>query len=349
MIHPGAASNTQRHCLSMKFGRTAGTFVRGFGLAMALMAPSVCSGQLAPADSSWSSARPMRLIAPFTPGGPVDIGARLLAPRLQEALGVPVHVENVPGGSGNIGTALVAKAPGDGTTVLVISSSFVVNPSMFNLSYSIDKDLTAVSLVGLGPQVILVHPSVPATNMSEFIALVRANPRKYSYGSAGTGSPGFLAGIMLNQAFGLDLQHVPFQGGGPAVTSTVGGHTPMVITTISSAGGHIQSGTVRALAQTGESRSPALPNVPTLSEQGIAGQESDVILGVLVPSTSSKRIVERLYREIAKIVSQAEFKEQIAAVGFDVVGSRPEEFDARIKSEIAKWSKVISASGLGPR
>ena len=349
MINSGAASTTQRHCLSMKLRGAAGVIVGGFGLAMALLAPSICSGQPIPADQSWNPTRPIRLIAPFAPGGPVDIGARLLAPRLQEALGVQVHVENVPGGSGNIGTALVAKAPGDGTTILVISSSFVVNPSMFNLSYNIDKDLAAVSLVGLGPQVILVHPSVPATNMTELISLVKANPRKYSYGTAGTGSPGFLAGVMLNQAFGLDLQHVPFQGGGPAVTSTVGGHTPMVITTISSAGGHIQSGTVRALAQTGESRSPALPNVPTLSEQGITGQESDVILGVLVPSTSSKGIVERLYREIAKIVSQSEFKEQIAAVGFDVVGSRPEEFDERIKSEIAKWSKVISASGLGPR
>ena len=320
-----------------------------FGLAIALITSGVCHGQPAPVGPSWNATRPIRLIAPFAPGGPVDIGARLLAPRLQEALGVQVHVENVPGGSGNIGTALVAKAPGDGTTILVISSSFVVNPSMFNLSYNIDTDLTAVSLVGLGPQVILVHPSVPATNMTELIALVKANPGKYSYATAGTGSPGFLAGVMLNQAFGLDLQHVPFQGGGPAVTSTVGGHTPIVITTISSAAGHIQSGSVRALAQTGEGRSPALPNVPTLSEQGITGQESDVILGVLVPGTSPNEIVDRLYREIVKIVSQPEFRERIAAVGFDAVGSRPEEFDARIKLEIGKWSKVIKASGLRPQ
>ena len=325
-------------------------FVRAFVLASGIIAYDTSLAQQPGSNAAiWNPTRPIRLIAPFAPGGPVDIGARLLAPKLQEALGVQVHVENVPGGSGNIGTGLVAKSPGDGTTVLVISSSFVVNPSMFNLNYNIDADLTAVSLVGLGPQVILVHPSVPATNINELIVLVKANPGKYSYGTAGTGSPGFLAGVMLNQEFGLDLQHVPFQGGGPAVTSTVGGHTPIVITTISSASGHIQTGTVRALAQTGSKRSPALPNVPTLEEQGIKGQESEVILGALVPRASSQEIIDRLYLEIVKIVAQPDFRERIAAVGFDAVGSKPEEFDARIKSEIAKWAKVIDASGLRPR
>jgi tripartite-type tricarboxylate transporter receptor subunit TctC len=293
--------------------------------------------------------RPIRLVAPFAPGGPVDVGARLLAPKLQDALGAQVYVENMPGGSGNIGTAVVAKAAPDGYTVLVISSSFVVNPSMFKLSYDAEKDLAPVSLVGLGPQVILVHPSVPATNMKELIALVKANPGKYSFGSAGTGSPGYLAGVMLNHSFGIDLQHVPFQGGGPAVTSTVGGHTPMVITTISSAAGHIQSGALRALATTGAQRSPALPNVPTLAEQGIRDQESDVILGVLVPRETPKPIVDRLHGEIVKIVAQPEMKEKLAVVGFDAVGSTPAEFEARIRSEIAKWAKVIRAAGMTPQ
>ena len=293
--------------------------------------------------------RQLRLVAPFAPGGPVDVGARLLAPKLQDALGAQVYVENIPGGSGNIGTAAVAKAAPDGYTVLVISSSFVVNPSMFKLTYDAEKDLAPVSLVGLGPQVILVHPSVPATNMKELIALVKANPGKYSFGSAGTGSPGYLAGVMLNQSFGIDLQHVPFQGGAPAVTSTVGGHTPMVITTISSAAGHIQSGALRALATTGTQRSPALPNVPTLAEQGIRDQESDVILGLLVPRETPQPIIDRLHGEIVKIVAQPEMKEKLAVVGFDAVGSTPAEFEARIKSEIAKWAKVIRAAGMAPQ
>jgi tripartite-type tricarboxylate transporter receptor subunit TctC len=315
---------------------------------MYLLAASACQAQaVTPGNSDFS--RPIRLVAPFAPGGPVDVGARLLAPKLQEALGVQVYVENVPGGSGNIGTAVVAKAPGDGSTLLVISSSFVVNPSMFKLSYDIDRDLAAVSLVGLGPQVILVHPSVPATNMQELTALVKANPGKYAYGSAGTGSPGFLGGVMLNQAFGLDLQHIPFAGGAPAVTSTVGGHTPMVITTISSAAGHIQNGALRALAQTGAKRSPSLPNVPTLAEQGIHDQESEVILGVLVPGTTPRPIVDRLNQEIVKIVARPEMKEKLAAVGFDAVGSTPAEFDARIKLEIAKWAKVIRDANVRPQ
>ena len=233
--------------------------------------------------------------------------------------------------------------------MLVISSGFVVNPSMFKLSYDWEKELAPVSLVGLAPQVILAHPSVPATNMQELIALVKANPGKYSYGSAGTGTPGFLAGEMLKQAYGIDLQHVPFQGGGPAVVSTVGGHTPLVFTTISSASGPLQQGSIRPLAVTSAKRSPALPNVPTLAEQGIPDQESDVILGVFVPGTTPKEIIDRLHGEIVKIVADPEIKRRLAAVGFEAVGSTPAEFDARVKAEIAKWAKVIRDAGLKPQ
>jgi tripartite-type tricarboxylate transporter receptor subunit TctC len=293
--------------------------------------------------------RPIRIVAPFAPGGPVDVGARLLAPKLQEALGVQVYVDNVAGGSGNIGTAAVAKAPGDGYTVLVISSGFVVNPSMFKLSYDWEKELAPVSLVGVAPQVILVHPSVPAADMRELIALIKASPGKYSYGSAGLGTPGYLAGEMLRQTYGIDLQHVPFQGGGPAVVSTVGGHTPIVITTISSAIAPLQQGAVRPLAVTSSRRSPTLPNVLTLAEQGIADQESDVILGVLVPATTPRAIVDRLNGEIVRIVADPDIVHRLAAVGFEPVGSTPAEFDARIKTEIAKWAKVMRNAGLTPQ
>lgn len=319
--------------------------MRMLARTLVVIAALATAGVAQAQTASWPN-RPIRLMAPFAPGGPVDVGARLLAPKLQEALGVQVYVENVPGGSGNIGTAQVAKAPGDGYTALVISSGFVVNPSMFNLTYDWEKELAPVSLIGLAPQVILVHPSVPAKDMKEFIALVKANPGKYSYGSAGLGTPGYLAGEMLRQTFGIDFVHVPFQGGGPAVTSTVGGHTPAVITTISSAGGHIKQGTLRALAVTSAQRSPTLPDVATLAEQGIANQESDVILGVLVPATTPKEIVSRLHDTLVKIVAQPEIKERLAAVGFDAVGSTPEAFDARIRLEIAKWAKVIREAGI---
>jgi tripartite-type tricarboxylate transporter receptor subunit TctC len=219
---------------------------------------------------------------------------------------------------------------------------------MFKLTYDIDKDLAPVSLVGIGPQVVLVHPSIPATNMKELISLAKANPGKFSYASAGAGSPGYLAGLMLNQAFGIDLQHVPFQGGAPAVTSTVGGHTSFVITTIASAAGHIESGALRALATTGAQRSQILPNVPTLAEQGILDQESEIILGVLVPSSTPRHIISRLHQEVAKIVANPEIKTRLAAVGFEAVGSSPEIFSQRLKAEISKWSKVIGAANLRP-
>ena len=239
-------------------------------------------------------------------------------------------------------------APGDGYTVLVISSTFVVNPSMFKLTYDIDKDLLPVSLVGIGPQVVLANPSIPATNMKKLITLAKANPGKFSYASAGAGSPGYLAGLMLNQVFGIDLQHVPFQGGAPAVTSTVGGHTSFVITTIASAAGHIESGALRVLATTGAQRSQILPNVPTLAEQGILDQESEIILGVLVPSSTPRHIISRLHQEVAKIVADPEIKTRLAAVGFETVGSSPEIFGQRLKAEISKWSKVIGAANLRP-
>src|SRR5205807_2595738 len=236
--------------------------------------------------------------------GPVDVVARLLAPKLAENFGQQFYVENHPGASGNIGTALVAKAPGDGTTLLVISSTLVVNPSLSEkLGFDTIKDLAPISLIGVSPQILLVHPSVPATNVKELIAWVKAAPGKHSYAHAGIGTPGYLAGEMLKQAFGLDLVAVSFNGGGPAITSTIGGHTPILSTSLSTAAGHIKQGTVRTLAVTSARRSPALPDVPTLAEAGAPGQESDIILGVLVPAGTPRGVIDRLHREIVRIVA----------------------------------------------
>src|SRR6516225_3158628 len=236
------------------------------------------------AQTSGYPDRPVKMIAPFAPGGPVDAVARVLAPKLSEGLGQQFYVENHPGGSGNIGTALVARAASDGYTVLVISSTLVVNPSLFaRLGFDTTADLAPVSLVGVSPQVLLVHPSVPAASVMELVAWVKAAPGKYSYAHAGLGTPGYLAGEMLKQAFALDLAAVSFNGGAPALTSTIGGHTPILYTSPSTAGGHIREGSVRALAVTGAHRSSALPQIPTLAEAGAPGQESEIILGVLVP------------------------------------------------------------------
>jgi tripartite-type tricarboxylate transporter receptor subunit TctC len=294
--------------------------------------------------------RPVRLIAPFAPGGPVDVVARVLAPKLSEIFGQQFYVENHPGASGNIGTALVAKAPGDGYTILVISSTLVVNPSLFGkLGFDTYIDLAPISLVGVSPQILLVHPSVPAHDIAELIAWVKASPGKYGYAHAGVGTPGFLAGEMFKQAFGLDLVAVSFNGGAPAMTSTIGGHTPILYTSISTAGGYIKQGSVRPLAVTGARRSPALPDVPTLAEAGAPNQESEIILGLLAPSGTPREIIDRLQREIIRVLAMPQIHERLAALGFEPIGSSPEEFADRIRAEIEKWAKVIRAAGLAPQ
>src|SRR5262245_23011023 len=291
--------------------------------------------------------RPVKLVAPFAPGGPVDAVARVLAPKLSERFAQQFYVENHPGGSGNIGTSLVAKAPADGYTILVISSTLVVNPSLFTkLGFDTTTDLAPVSLVGVSPQVLIVHPSVPAASVKELVAWVKASPGKLSYAHAGTGTPGYLAGEMLKQAFGLDLVAVSFNGGGPAITATIGGHTPILYTSISTAAGHIKQGSVRALAVTGAHRSPALPDVPTLAEAGARDQESDIILGLLVPGGTPQAVIDRLNRAIIAIVAMPEVRERLAALGFEPIASTPGEFADRIKWEIDKWAKVIRAADI---
>jgi tripartite-type tricarboxylate transporter receptor subunit TctC len=301
---------------------------------------------LAHAQSPYPT-RPVRLVAPFAPGGPVDVVARLLAPKLSDSLGQQFYVENHPGASGNIGTALVAKAPADGHTVLVISSTLVVNPSLFEkLGFDTEKDLAPISLVGVSPQILLVHPSVPASNLKELIAWVKAAPGQHSYAHAGLGTPGYLAGEMLKQAFGLDLVAVSFNGGGPAITSTIGGHTPVIFTSISTAAGHVKQGTVRALAVTGAQRSPALPDVLTLAESGAPDQDSEIIAGLLVPGGTPPEIVERLNRETVKVVAMPDVRARLTALGFEPIGSTPKQFAERIRWEIDKWAKVIRAAGI---
>ena len=315
--------------------------------AIVLVLAALLAAETGFAQPSTYPNRPVKMVAPFAPGGPVDVVARVLAPKLSEGFGQQFYVENHPGGSGNIGTALVAKAPPDGYTVLVIGSTLVVNPSLFpKLGFDTTTDLAPVSLVGVSPQVLLVHPSVPASSVKELVAWVKASPGQHSYAHAGVGTPGYLAGEMLKQAFGLDLVAVSFNGCGPAITSTIGGHTPILYTSISTAAGHIKQGTVRALAVTSARRSPALPEVSTLAEAGAPDQESEIILGVLVPRGTPRDLIDRLHREIARIVALPEVRERLSALGFEPIGSTPEEFAVRIKWEIDKWANVIRTAGI---
>ncbi len=254
-------------------------------------------------------ARPVRVIVPYAPGGVTDVVARLIAQKLSEHLGKQFFVENVPGASGNIGTAQAAKAAPDGYTVLVVFSSYVVNPTLFDkVPYDPYKDLDPVTLATTSTTVLVVNPSVPAQTVKELVALVRANPGKYSFASAGAGTQSHLAGEQFRLSLGLDLVHVPFNGGGPAIASVLAGHTPVGFNSPTASVQQIRDGKVRALGVTGERRSQSMPEVPTMGEGGYPDIKGDSWVGVLVPAGTPKDVVALLNREIAKILALPDMK-----------------------------------------
>src|SRR5215212_353241 len=247
---------------------------------------------------------PIRLIVGFTAGGPTDVIARLVAQKLSESWGQQIYVENLPGAGSNTASATVAKAPPDGYTVLAISTGFIVNASLYaKIPYDPVKDFAAVTLVAASPNVLVTHPSVPAKDIKELIALIKANPGKYSFAGPGIGSTPHLSGELFKLKFGLDLVHVPFGGAGPAIQSTVAGHTPLAFTALPPAIQQVREGTLRAYAILSEKRVPALPNVPTMAEAGIPDQEADTLTGIVVPTGTPRVIIDQWQRDVARIVA----------------------------------------------
>jgi tripartite-type tricarboxylate transporter receptor subunit TctC len=294
--------------------------------------------------------RPVRAVVAFAPGGVTDTFARLMAQRLTEQLGKQVYVENIAGASGNIGTGQVARAAPDGYTILFAFSSHVVNPTLFaRVPYDPIKDFDPVTLAVASTTVLTVNPSVPAKTVKELVDLIKANPGKYSFGSAGAGTQAHLAGEQFRLSLGLDLVHVPFGGGGPAVAAVVAGHTPISFVSPQAAMQHVREGTVRALAVTSKTRSQIFPDVPTMAEAGYPEIEGDGWVGILVPAGTPAEIIAILYRESAKILAQPDMKERLAALGYDLVASTPKEFAARIAAEIEMWAKVIRAANIKPQ
>jgi len=291
--------------------------------------------------------RPVRIIVPFTAGGPATVMAHLIAQPLSESWGQSFYVENLPTGASNVGSATAAKSPPDGYTLLVVTPSFVINPSLYaKLAYDPIRDFTPVILAVASPHVLLVNPSFPAKNVKELVALAKANPGKYSYASAGTGQSAQLAAELFKLAFGLDIVHVPFNGGAPAVNSTMGGHTQMAFNALPSAAALIKEGKLRALAVTSGERAPEFPDVPTLAEAGAPGQVSLYFQGIVAPAGTPKDIVDQLYREIEKILARPDVKDRLAAIGFGVTISSPEEFQVQLKAEAARWAKVIRDANI---
>jgi tripartite-type tricarboxylate transporter receptor subunit TctC len=295
---------------------------------------------------SWP-VRPVKVIVGFTPGGPTDLVARLLAQKLSEQTGKNFYIENLPGAGGNVGAVRAAQSPPDGYTLLVTGGNITNNPFLFaNPGYDPIKDFAAVTLAAATPVVLAVNPEVPAHTVKELVAWVRANPGKESFASPGTGTPPQLVGSLFAQSQHLDLVHVPFNGGGSAVEATVGGHTPISFGAMAPAVPLIKAGQLRALAVTGNARSPALPDVPTMAESGFPEVEGVTWTAMVVPARTPQDIVAKLHDMIVKSLATPDIKGKLAAMAYAPIGDTPEECETFFKSEMDKWGKVIKDAGL---
>src|SRR3981081_2876439 len=319
--------------------------VRALSAILALL-PSM---MLLVGESSAESypSRPVRLIVPFAAGGPTDVIARIVAQKLSEEWGQQVYTENIPGAGGNTGVTMAARAPADGYTVLVVSTGFIVNPSMYaKISYDPVKDFAPITLVAASPNVISVNPDFSAKSMKELVALVKANPGKYSFAQPATGSTPHLAGELFKQKYGLDLVTVPFNSAALAINSTLGGHPPIAFTALPPAMSNIKDGKLRGLAVLASKRATALPDVPTNAEAGVPGLESDTLTGIVAPAGTPREIVERWRSGIDKVSGVPRDKQRLETLGFAPIANTPEEFGDRLKTEMARWGKVVRDANI---
>lgn len=310
-----------------------------FGLAL--------SALLSPALAQQYPTRAVRIIAPFAVGGPTDIMARIMAQKLTELHGQQVVVDNRVGAGGNIGIGLAANATPDGYTILVVSSAYVVNPGLYSKSvYDPAKSFIPISKMVASPNAFIVNPAVAAKSMQDLVKFIQANPKKFSMATPGIGTTPDLSAALFRLVTKLDYPTVPFNGAGPVVVAILGNQLPAGCAAITPAVQHILAGRLRALAVTSAKRAPAIPDVPTMTEAGFPGQESDTMQGMLVPAGTPPAIVKLLHADVAKILSQPEMREKLAGLGFETVASSPDEFAAQIRIEVAKWSKVIKDAGI---
>ncbi|HJQ59794.1 MAG TPA: tripartite tricarboxylate transporter substrate binding protein [Vineibacter sp.] len=308
------------------------------GIALAA-APALVSAQDYPN-------RPVRIVVPFGPGGPADVYARVLGQHLSDALKQPFVIDNKPGAGAVVGTDIVAKAPADGYTLLMMSNTHTTNETLIsNKPYALLKDLVPVVPVNASDLVLVVHPSVQAKTLAEFIALAKANPAKLSYASSGPGTPYHMAGELFKTMSGTDILHVPHRGSGEARNSVIGGHLQMMIDAVTAMAGNISAGQVRALATTGLKRTVILPDVPTASEAGVPGYEATIWLGIMAPAGTPQPIIDKLNAEIAKIIARPDIREAWAKQGAEPMTMTPAAFGTFLRGDIEKWAKVIAVSG----
>jgi len=308
-------------------------------LGAALTVPLASTAQEYPSKA-------IRFVVPFAPGGGTDIIGRVVAQALNDALGQPVVVDNRGGAGSTLGTEIVAKSPADGYTILFGNISLAFNATLYTkLRYDTIRDLAPISLSAVQPNILVIHPGLPAKSLKEFIELARANPGKYNYASAGTGSGTHLAAELLKLQTKIDIVHVPYKGTGPALTDLLGGQINMMVSTFASALPHVKSGRMRALGVTTAKRSPATPDVPTLIEGGVAGYDYSTWYGLLAPAGTPKAIIDKLNATNRKVLARDDIKQRLESQGVDPIVNTPAEFTAYVKSETEKWGKVVKATG----
>jgi tripartite-type tricarboxylate transporter receptor subunit TctC len=316
-------------------------------LAAVCVAFSALAFGIFPVAAAGYPEKPVKIVVPFAPAGPTDVMARLIAQKLSESLKQQFYVENHPGAGGNIGMMQVAKSAPDGYTILVTSSAFMVNPSLYAKNpFDPFKDFAPVMLAAASPNILVVNADFPAKTVKELVELIKKEPGKYNYAMPGAGTTPHLAGELFKLTFKLDLATVPFNGAGPAIQSAVAGHTPVAFTALPPTAPQIQAGKLRGLAVTAAKRSSALPDVPTMAEAGVTGQESETMQGIFLPAGTPKEIINLLNNEIVKAMAMLDVKEKCAQLGFEVVANKPDEFAAYIKKEVDKWGKVIKDANI---
>ena len=291
--------------------------------------------------------KPVKIVVPFGPGGPADVYARIVAQGLTETFKQQFIIENKPGAGALIGTEVVAKAAPDGYTLLMMSNTHTVNETLFaKRPYDLMRDLVPVAPVNSSDLVMVVHPSVPAKTLQEFVALAKAQPGKLSYASSGPGTPYHMAGELFKSMSGTDILHIPHKGSAEARNDVMGGHVQMMFDAVTAMKGSIDAGEVRALATTGLQRSSGMPNLPTVNESGVPGYEATIWLGIMAPKGTPQEIVDKLNAEIGKIIAKPEIRDAWAKQGAVPMTMTPDQFGAYLKQDIDKWAKVIKTAGI---
>ena len=306
-----------------------------------------CASAAAAQGTSAYPSKPIRLIVPFSPGGSADILARTVQPGLSAELGQPLVIDNRGGASSVIGTELAARAPADGYTLLLVTTTHTVNPSLMKkLPYDTIRDFTPVSLAASQPNILAVHPSVPAKSVKELVAYAKSKSAHLTYASGGSGSSPHLSGELLRLVAGIELTHVPFKGSGPGVTALLGGQVTMMFAGPLVFDPHIKAGKLRALAVADRKRSPVLPEVPTMIEAGFPGVQTGTWFGFLAPAATAAAVAQTFHEALIKVLAQPDMKARFLAQGVDIVGANPREFDKIIRDEVDKWSKLVKRAGI---